>query len=386
MANLLDYLKDVKDIPLKEQELNVLDKTCINEIGYIPFEKWLTPDQLQGPTRLKDLYDTMEDVSVAYSFLVTKERVQLLTLMLEGQRFADLTIRDYHSDLDKEFEKQFAAMIFSLPQVGYHQLVFRGTDDSVIGWKEDFQLTYSREIPAHRSALKYLKEHLPSLSGPVVLSGHSKGGNLALYAAVHSEKSVREQLADLLLLDSPGLMKEELALPSYEELLPRMQVVRPQDSIVGIMLYWKGQAKIVASEGYGISQHTVTNWQIDGKDDFLKVVQPTELSRRLELTFQGWIEQLPKRELKLVFDVLFDTLLDSGIDSLDDLTLSALPKVRQALQSYGSLSDHEKKTLQKAFNHLVQIFWETGQLTFSVPSLTDSEVLKRLFDTDFNRK
>ena len=99
--------------------------------------------------------------------------------MVRSRRFARLNLSDYCSVLDKEVEKQFAAMIFSLPEMDYQQIVFRGTDDSVIGWKEDFQLTYSREIPAHRSAIAFLEKHLPNLSGHIAVSGHSKGGNLA---------------------------------------------------------------------------------------------------------------------------------------------------------------------------------------------------------------
>lgn len=81
--------------------------------------------------------------------MVTKERVDLAEAMVRSRRFAGLNLSDYCSVLDKEVEKQSAAMIFSLPELGYQQIVFRGTDDSVIGWKESFQLTYSREIPAH---------------------------------------------------------------------------------------------------------------------------------------------------------------------------------------------------------------------------------------------
>ena len=94
--------------------------------------------------------------------MVTKERVELAEAMVRSRRFAGLNLSDYCSVLDKEVEKQFAAMIFSLPEFDYQQIVFRGTDDSVIGWKEDFQLTYSREIPAHRSAMAFLEKHLPT--------------------------------------------------------------------------------------------------------------------------------------------------------------------------------------------------------------------------------
>ena len=222
-------------------------------------------------------------------------------------------------------------MIFSLPELDYQQIVFRGTDDSVIGWKEDFQLTYSREIPAHRSAIAFLSEHLPKLSGYIAVSGHSKGGNLALYSAVQGSTALREQIAELLLLDSPGLMKSLLEKPSYQEVKSKMTVIRP-----------------------------------------------TELSQRLEETFQEWIETLPNQELKQVCDLVFDTILDSGIESLDDIGIQALPQIGQMLQEFGNLSDKQKKVLQDGFNQLLWIFWKSGNKKSTLPKLELPDFIKKL--------
>ena len=324
MSNLIDYLEKVKDLPFDKEPLNILDKVCINEIGYLTYEKWLTASDLKETINLHD-YAEGKDLNPDYTFMVTKERVDLAEAMVRSRRFTGLNLSDYCSVLDKEVEKQFAAMIFSLPELDYQQIVFRGTDDSVIGWKEDFQLTYSREIPAHRSAMAFLEKHLSNLSGHIVVSGHSKGGNLALYSAVQSSTVLREQIAELLLLDSPGLMKSLLEKPSYQELKPKMTVIRPQESVVGVMLYWDKTAKLVAADGIGIAQHNVLLWQVDLEtNDFVYVDQPTDLSQRLKETFQEWIETLPNQELKQVCDLFFDTILDSGIESLDDIGIKLL--------------------------------------------------------------
>lgn len=378
MATLLDYLTVVKDTPFAQEGLNILDKTCLNEIGYIPFEKWLTESQLKGPTPLKPLYEGFDPERLTYSFMVTKERIQLLGMMLEGERFADLSLSTYHSVLDQEFEKQFAAMVFKLPSLNYQQMVFRGTDDTLIGWKEDFQLTYSREIPAHRSAISYLKTYLTEFSDPITLSGHSKGGNLALYASVHATDSLRQRIAELVLLDSPGLMASELQRPAYEDLMSRTRRIRPQDSIVGIMLYWNKKAQLVDAQGIGIAQHNVLSWQVDLENkDFVEVDQATEMSRRLEQTFQEWIEVLPNRELKQIFDILFDTLMDSGIQSLDDLTLSAFPKLAQTLQSFGNLTEKQRRVLQRGLHQMLMIFWQTNERRPSLGRLTLPDLFNR---------
>lgn len=378
MAHLIDYIEKVENLTFDQEPLNILDKVCINEIGYLTYEKWLTASDLKKPINLHDFAEGKE-LNPDYSFMVTKERVELAEAMVRSRRFASLSLSNYRSVLDKEVEKQFAAMIFSLPELGYHQLVFRGTDDSVIGWKEDFQLTYSREIPAHRSAMTFLEDHLPNLSGRITVSGHSKGGNLALYSAVQSSTSLREKIAELLLLDSPGLMKSLLEKPSYQELKAKMIVIRPQDSVVGVMLYWDRPAQLVAAEGIGFAQHNALTWEVDlVANDFVYEDQPTELSQRLEETFQEWIETLPNQELKQVCDLVFDTILDSGIESLDDIGIQALPQIGQMLQEFGNLSDKQKKVLQDGFNQLLWIFWKSGNKKSTLPKLELPDFIKKL--------
>lgn len=378
MAHLIDYLEKVENLTFDQEPLNILDKVCINEIGYLTYEKWLTASDLKKPINLYDFAEGKE-LNPDYSFMVTKERVELAEAIVRSRRFASLSLSNYRSVLDKEVEKQFAAMIFSLPELDYHQLVFRGTDDSVIGWKEDFQLTYSREIPAHRSAMTFLEDHLPNLSGRITVSGHSKGGNLALYSAVQSSTALREKIAELLLLDSPGLMKSLLEKPSYQELKAKMIVIRPQDSVVGVMLYWDRPAQLVAAEGIGFAQHNALTWEVDlAANDFAYEDQPTELSQRLEETFQEWIETLPNQELKQVCDLVFDTILDSGIESLDDIGIQALPQIGQMLQEFGNLSDKQKKVLQDGFNQLLWIFWKSGNKKSTLPKLELPDFIKKL--------
>ena len=378
MSHLIDYLEKVENLTFDQEPLNILDKVCINEIGYLTYEKWLTASDLKKSINLHDFAEGKE-LNPDYSFMVTKERVELAEAIVRSRRFASLSLSNYRSVLDKEVEKQFAAMIFSLPELDYHQLVFRGTDDSVIGWKEDFQLTYSREIPAHRSAKTFLEDHLPNLSGHITVSGHSKGGNLALYSAVQSSTSLREKIAELLLLDSPGLMKSLLEKPSYQELKARMTVIRPQDSVVGVMLYWDRPAQLVAAEGIGFAQHNALTWEVDlVANDFVYEDQPTELSQRLEETFQEWIETLPNQELKQVCDLVFDTILDSGIESLDDIGIQALPQIGQMLQEFGNLSDKQKKVLQDGFNQLLWIFWKSGNKKSTLPKLELPDFIKKL--------
>ena len=151
------------------------------------------------------------------------------------------------------------------------------------------------------------------------------------------------------------------------------------------MLYWDKVAKLVAADGIGIAQHNVLLWQVDLEgSDFLYVDQPTDLSQRLKETFQEWIETLPNQELKQVCDLFFDTILDSGIESLDDIGIKTLPKLGQLLQEFGNLTDQQKKVLQDGFNQLLWIFWKSGNKKSNLPKLELPDFIKKLSELTNN--
>lgn len=151
------------------------------------------------------------------------------------------------------------------------------------------------------------------------------------------------------------------------------------------MLYWEQAAQLVAAEGIGISQHNALLWQVDPENrEFIYVDQPTEMSQRMEGTFQEWIETFPNQELKQVWDLFFDTILDSGIESLDDLGIKTLPKLGQLLQEFGNLTDQQKKVLQDGFNQLLWIFWKSGNKKSNLPKLELPDFIKKLSELTNN--
>ena len=150
-------------------------------------------------------------------------------------------------------------------------------------------------------------------------------------------------------------------------------------------IYWDKVAKLVAADGIGIAQHNVLLWQVDLEtNDFVYEDQTTDLSQRLKETFQEWIETLPNQELKQVCDLFFDTILDSGIESLDDIGIKTLPKLGQMLQEFGNLSDQQKKVLQDGFNQLLWIFWKSGNKRSSLPKLELPDFIKKLSELTNN--
>lgn len=304
MATILDYLKENKHKSFSELRFNELDIACLNELGYIPFEL-LNIEGLNDSftTTLKAIISQDKQLVFSNHFLVTKERQILLEQFRDSIRFEDLTLSHYVSETNPEYDKQFAAMVFSIPRLSHQQIVFRGTDDTIIGWKEDFQLTYQTEIASHRSAIGFVKTILASeTNSHFVLSGHSKGGNLALYTMTRLSKSEQNQISSLYLYDSLGISETAIHSEAYLRIRHKIYRYIPQESIVGVMLYHDVTPKIVASLSSGIMQHAMTNWLVTTNAYFSKASQLSSLSLNLEYTFSEWIKVLSKQELKLIVD------------------------------------------------------------------------------------
>ena len=219
--------------------------------------------------------------------MVTKKRVELAESMVRSRRFAGLNLSSYRSVLDKEVEKQFAAMIFSLPELDYHQLVFRGTDIVSLAGRRIFSWPIVEKFQLIAQLLPFgLITCLISVAISLV-SGHSKGGNLALYSAIQSSTcstwaNSRAFASRFSKVDETTLRKS--CLPRVESQDDSYQTSR---FCCRVMLYWEQAAQLVAAEGIGIFQHNALLWQVDPENrEFIYVDQPTEMSQHMEGTFQ----------------------------------------------------------------------------------------------------
>lgn len=361
MATINDYLDYNKNRSFKDFAFNEADILCLNELGYFCFEELDASIDFSKEVNLHEVlmpYVTGEK-PFNHSFLVTEERVKLLQKVVASKRFVNLNLSDYVNDVDAEYERQFSAMVFTLPEINHHQLVFRGTDDTMIGWKEDFKLTYVQEIPAHRAAVAYLEAYFEKYAGKVTVSGHSKGGNLALYAVAHVNDLLREQIEKVYMLDAPGLQEKGLESDGYKAIRERVTVIRPEESIVGIMLYNDIEPIVVKSNASGIMQHAVTSWQFNEETgELILAERQTDLSQNLEKTFKQWMKELSSQELKILFDILFDTLMSSGIHSINDVTIDREfgAKLAISIASFYSIGTEKKLLLAKSAKLFLQAF------------------------------
>ena len=340
MANIFDYLTDVQYDSFYDLPLNELDVLALTELTYLSFDNLLD----QSVNRLSDVATRVPRDS---NMLTNKERLQLLDQLSTHKRFKNSKLSNFVNDIDVELQKQFAAMTYRL-NLDTYLIVFRGTDDSIIGWKEDFHMTYMNEIPAQKHALTYLEDFFKQHpKQKVLIAGHSKGGNLAVFAASQIQPELQEKISAVYTYDAPGLQAHLTETTGYQDVIPKFHRYVPQGSIIGMMLEIPDKKIVVRSTALGgLAQHDTFSWQVEDKH-FVQLEEISSESLQIKDTLKEWVDSVPDEELELYFDLFFGTILESGITSINDLSSrNAIDHVRQLVSQAQTLEPEQVEILK----------------------------------------
>ena len=357
MGIIFDYLDQVAYDSIYDTPFNELDMLMLTEITYLPFDQ-IVSDQM-SPDCTCRLFEAAEKMPQDLSMLVTKNRLKLLEKVASSTRFKNIKLMGYVNDIDPDVQKQFAAMIFKIKPETY-VLTFRGTDDSIIGWKEDFHMTYMDQVPAQKTAVNYLRKAMDALPGQFILTGHSKGGNLASYAASQIEPEYQERIQSIYSYDAPGLNHSVITSQGYQTISEKIKRYIPQGSIVGMMLETPKQAQIVKSTAIGgLAQHDTFSWQISDQT-FVLLDNLNPDSLQVDKTLKNWVDSVSDDELKDFFDLFFGLILDAGISSINDLTkLENFNKILAVFENANALTDEERDMLTRLAKLLVDMRYQS---------------------------
>jgi len=340
MANIFDYLTYVQYDSFYDIPLNELDVLALTELTYLPFDNLLD----QSVNRLSDVATRVPRES---TMLTNKERLQLLDQLSQHKRFKNSKLSNFVNDIDVELQKQFAAMTYRL-NLDTYLIVFRGTDDSIIGWKEDFHMTYMKEIPAQKHALEYLEDFFKQYpKQKVIIAGHSKGGNLAVYAASQIQPELQEKISAVYTYDAPGLQAHLTETSGYQEVIPKIHRYVPQGSVIGMMLEVPDTPIVVRSLALGgIAQHNTFSWQTEGTH-FVQLEAISSESLQIKDALKEWMDSVPDEELELYFNLFFGTILESGINSINDLSSTgAIEHIHQLVSQAQTLEPQQVEILR----------------------------------------
>ena len=368
MSTIFDYLKEVTYDSIYDRPFKELDVLALTELTYLPFGHIVPQGDTTGiQVRLSDVMDLIDRTR---DFIVTDQHLQLVDELATSKRFKNIKLLNYVDEYDPDVQKQFAAMTYRLTMDVY-LVIFRGTDDTLIGWKEDFHMTYMDHVPAQKRAASYLQHVMKEFpKGRFMVAGHSKGGNLAAYACTYLPDYLFERVDAIYCYDAPGLNKAIIETEGYQRVAHLIHRFVPQGSIVGMMLEVPEPATIVKSRAFGgFAQHDAFTWMVE-KDTFVTLDQTSPDSQQTDETLKQWVREVPDSQLKKFFDTFFGLFLDAGITSINDLMdLKNFSKIKEIFQNAQDLDPTEREMLERLAKQLIDTRVQAWKKWQTVPRI-----------------
>ncbi len=376
MASLTDYLVWRGDITFDEVPLNVVDALLLSQMSYLNLQGIIGKTErkkectlAQAAKRFWQLH-TEEEFKECLSFAVRSAGI-LLREMAKTKRFGDLVLRNYVNRNDLNLEEQFAALEIVLSRKESF-ISFGGTDDTLIGWKEDFNMCFLSPIPAQMDAKSYLESVLLGSARKVYVGGHSKGGNLALYSAVKCKKLFRRSILHVYNFDGPGFNKEFIESERYQEMKERIETWVPESSVVGMLLEHEEDYQVVKSSQSGFMQHDATSWEVMGAG-FIELPAVKQSSRRLAAGVKEWMSGLSPEELEQFGERIYEVLTATEAKTLADLNKDRWKSITTIIQSFNAM---DKKTKDMLFNLIKAMV--AANVKKESPKKSEPELMKEL--------
>ncbi|MCR4953226.1 MAG: DUF2974 domain-containing protein [Treponema sp.] len=353
ISNLIDYVEWRGDLTFSMVPLTEVDAIIFSQLAYLNFDGLLTKEKytLQEVAELFRLAPDYDSRSYM-GMMINSQIPELLEKCGHSARFKDVELSNYTSVLDGKKEEQFAAMVFAFDKKKT-MIAFRGTDDTLIGWKEDFNFSFLPVIPYQTEALSYFSTVAQKFSGDLYLCGHSKAGNAVVYVAVNVPAKDQKRIAEIYNFDGPGFVSEFYERAEYKAIEPKLKTFFPENSIVGMVFYHSKDFKIVQSCETGVMQHDPLSWNVRGNfvvqaDDF------TEESKFFFNSFNEWADRLTPEKRERFVNILFDVINASDAKSNTEIDENKLTASAKMFTEFAKLENEDKKYVLEIIHGLVK--------------------------------
>lgn len=354
MASVYDYLNWRGELTFREAPINEVDCLLFSVLSYLDFGGIVPAEHTGATIPIKAAANTFfsrnpEQDQLKIGVLLPKDIIVLLRRIKDLRRFRNVEMRAYVNRVDPEEQIQFSAITF-LTGDGSAVVVFRGTDDSLIGWKENFNMSFLPVVPAQLAAAEYLEKAAEVHPGALYIAGHSKGGNLSVYSAVHAPKETKNRIVQVYNYDGPGFYTPQLNNPDYLEVRPLIRTLVPQSSVVGMLLEHDDNYAVVKSRQTGLLQHNGLSWEVMGSC-FVRLRNISAGSRNADLTLNQWIRSMTPEQREEFTDAVYELLSVNNA-----MTLTELVSARAHWNEHSKKLDPKvHKTVQKMLSMLISM-------------------------------
>lgn len=353
VGTVFDYLKEYGDYTFEEKPLCEVDSLILSQFSYLKFDG-IVPmlDDMGKSVNLLDMKAHKLFQSLFADERWRENNMALFDAMASSKRFRTMRCNYHVNILVEERETQFSAITFVL-QDGTVYIAFRGTDETLVGWKEDLNMILEGSVPGQRMSADYLNQIAAKLRSPFYVGGHSKGGNLAVYSAVHCYDNVRGMILGVFDHDGPGFRDDITKLDGYLEIMPILYKTIPHSSIVGVLLNKNKKCKYVASKNLGATQHDPFSWLISDSA-FVEYDTLKGNSRRAGKFMQDVVAALNDGEIELVINTIYQILRGSEVDNLIDMKKNWRSSLKNMNHALKDLDPEARKKIKSIAKELIE--------------------------------
>ncbi len=367
MGNVVDYVGTMFDT-FAMRPFSSVDSLALSQLVYARM-----PQEIPSGNEYVHPVNILHAEALQEIFVGNSNHENMLALtrnLVESPRFRDIRVGEYSysNDFSHQHEKQFAAATFILPD-GTAYIAFRGTEVSAVGWKEDFAMTYSDPIPSQLEAVKYLERvaaDIPDM--PLRLGGHSKGGNMAVYAGMNCSDTTRKRIVKIYSHDGPGFSQKILKASHFEEIEQRIEKTVPEASVIGMLLESPEKYRVVKCEGTGVLQHLSFNWVVED-GDFVTLPGLSKSAQYLNASIDTWMSSISTERRIRVIDTVFNVIQSGGYDNLSELTHHAPEALSSMRKKIDEVPAEDQELVTEILKALIGVLMSPA--TAGIQSIVD---------------
>lgn len=369
----MDYLEWRGDLTFRHDGFNEVDNLILSALAYLEFDGIVPPKYSPHSISLSEIAAGFKEQIDKFSDLdhnpFFKQIPGLFYEAAQTPRYRNIKLSHYVNMIDDRNSEQFSAVIFSIND-HRHFMAFRGTDDTITGWKEDFQMSFKDEVPSQKQAVIYMNAVFPQLAGDFYMGGHSKGGNLAVYAAAHADSNTLDRIIAVYNNDGPGFQAPVLQSEEYQNILYKIHTLIPQFSVVGMLLGHSGSYEVISSRKIGLMQHDAFSWGVKGAH-FVYDKDISKNSIKLNITVRAWLAQLSTEQRAQYVNALFDIIQATGAKTVKELSEEKMAIAGAMIKTYSHLDPQTRSHLRKT----IDLFFRESRKTLKKTITTDIDLL-----------
>lgn len=354
MSHIVSYLKRKKELTFYDEPFNEVDALVLSQFIYLKLDGVIpTISEKKAPVYLYEIADAIDYEKVFADERYRKDNIELFEAMVDSKRFRRMRMNYFSNIVSVLAQTQFSAMTVFLED-GPVVVLFRGTDETVVGWKEDFNMFLKEPVTGQSLSALYLQQVSDLLEGNFVVSGHSKGGNFAIYASMNVKEEIQNRIERVYSFDSPGFRPEILESVDFNKIQDKIIKYLPYSSIFGMLLQSKENYQVVDCFSVGVLQHNPYNWQVTG-NEFKKVDKLDRGSVFLSETFNEWLLELEDEELYAFAEIWYGVMQDANIHTLLEFTKEPGKTLINLIDAIRETDDKTKEMAKELAGGLIAV-------------------------------